>query len=404
MVIEALDRVIPVFTERLELGVNTGYCRSLARSLASQAQAIALATQNARRKQIIPATPKLSILKDAAIRASEKINSLEHQEMETENANANGRRYLVGVAKGHVGELLNGIADLESHCGSFHIWVKQPARATCRSLLLAWQKGESDSGEYFVWFRDCMLGLPASRLDPYLAQVVAGVRVVGGELRLLEGDLHQGRKNPDLAEMSDDEICKAITRKARRLKLADEKGKTDRIPVYAPGETKGAARRFDALEHAVLMEEPALLEEIGKLFAVANPLETKTVMHAAIIEARTRDDFERVFRKVELSRELARFTARVAAGRACWEADPAAARVIGGKRLAIVEALKGDRVFGCLFDAAGSRRSTSSRVSLRTRSQRLRSRRRSSTKSPRRWRNWRMRTLHRDAQPKRADL
>src|ERR1700693_570296 len=108
LVIEALDHVIPVFNDRrLDLGVNTRYCWGLARALSSRAQEIPLTTQNNRRKEIIPAAPKLSILKQMAIKAGGEIESLRQQEWATENENANGRRFLVGVAQGHIRELQN---------------------------------------------------------------------------------------------------------------------------------------------------------------------------------------------------------------------------------------------------------------------------------------------------------
>jgi hypothetical protein len=242
---------------------------------------------------------------------------------------------------------------LETSVGRFHIWIEQPTRAAYQSLVRAWQKQESDSGEFFAWFRDRALGLPASRLDPYLAQIVAGLHVAGGQLRLA-GDIHPGRKDPNLAEMSDEEIRALILRKAKSLQVADKNGDTDLIPVYAPGETK-SARTFDAMnrsistKHAVsVVEDDLFLKEIGGLFA-PNLMETSTVMRRAVIEALTREDFERVFRKVGLSREQARFTARVVSGRSVWSDDPAAAKAIVKKRSFIVQAMKEDSVLKYLF-------------------------------------------------------
>ena len=211
----------------------------------------------------------------------------------------------------------------------------------CQSLNRAWQKGESDSEEFFAFFRDRMLGIPVSQLDPYLAQVLLGVHVSGGEV-LLEGDMHQGRKGQSLAALSDDKVRAAILRRARRLKFADKKGSADLIRVNPPGQKKNSGRTFDAMEHAVF------LEEVDRLFT-PNPMETGTVMHGAIIEACTREDFERIFRKVGLSREQARFTARVAAGRAVMSDDPEAGKAIGKKSSAIVQAMKDDKVFGHVF-------------------------------------------------------
>ena len=232
MIIESLDHVIPVFNERrLDLGVNTGYCRAFVGFLSSRAQIIASTTQNTRRKEIIPAAPILSRLKEATRKAAGEIDSLRQQEWASDNVNANGRRFLVGVSQGHIGELLNAITRLESNWGSFDIWIKQPCRAAYKSLNRAWQEGERDSPEFFEWFRERILGLPSSELDAYIGQVLIGVHVAGGELRLA-GDIHEGPKRQNLAEKSDKEIRTAILQRARTLKYRDEIGSTHLIPVY----------------------------------------------------------------------------------------------------------------------------------------------------------------------------
>jgi len=191
------------------------------------------------------------------------------------------------------------------------------------------------------------LGLVRSQLDAYVAQVVMGVELSRGEI-LFAGE---GRRAQDLAAWSDDDICDEILRKAGDLKLADESPRVDRTrhrgKVYPPG-AKGTSRTFNAMDHAVSMDGPLFLGKIGDLFA-PNPMETRTVLHAAIIEACTREDFERLSRKVGLCREQARFTARVVSGRAVWSDDPTAAKAIQKKQSAIVQAMKEDRVFGYPF-------------------------------------------------------
>src|ERR1017187_3641800 len=102
-VIAALDHVIPVFDERqLHRGVNTRYIWAFSSFLSSHAQNIALTTQNTRRKRIIPTIPTLSILKETAVKAAREIDSLHQQEWASENANANWRRFLVGISQGHI--------------------------------------------------------------------------------------------------------------------------------------------------------------------------------------------------------------------------------------------------------------------------------------------------------------
>ena len=249
-----------------------------------------------------------------------------------------------------VSDALARLAALESHVGQFHIWAKQPARAIYQSVSRAWQNGESDSDEFFIWFRDNVLQLPASSLDPYLAQVVVGMRTSRGELRF-EGE---GRKSRDLALLSNREICHLVVQRARHLRRADVKGTTAVVPVYPPGEVRKAGRTFDALKRTVSrnlaasMDGDSFLNELEELFS-PNPLENDTVMRASVIEACTREDFERVFRKVGLSRKLARLTARVTSGRAAWLDDPVAAKVIRDRESAIIQAMREDRLFGRLF-------------------------------------------------------
>src|ERR1035441_7453954 len=102
-VIDGLKHVIPVFDERQpQRGVNTRYIWAFSSFLSSHAQNIALTTQNTRRKRIIPTTLKLSILKETAVKAAREIDSLHQQEWACENANANGRRFLVGISQGHI--------------------------------------------------------------------------------------------------------------------------------------------------------------------------------------------------------------------------------------------------------------------------------------------------------------
>ena len=238
-VIAALDHVIPVFDERqLHRGVNTRYIWAFSSFLSSHAQNIALTTQNTRRKRIIPTTPKLSILKETAFKAARVIDSLHQQECASENANANWRRFLVGISQGHIAGLLNAITSLESHLGSFHVWLKQPKRALCESLIRAWQKGELDSEEFLVWFREHQLLLHGPELDPYIAQVLLGMHISGGEI-LLPGDLQ------NLAHLNDHETYTAIVRMARARKQADEDGRQDRIRLtVGTGANGRGGRRF----------------------------------------------------------------------------------------------------------------------------------------------------------------
>jgi hypothetical protein len=67
-VIDSLDHVDAVFDERqLHLGTNTRYISANAGLLSSIAQDTASATQNSRRKKIIPAIPHFLRLEEVAL-------------------------------------------------------------------------------------------------------------------------------------------------------------------------------------------------------------------------------------------------------------------------------------------------------------------------------------------------
>jgi hypothetical protein len=203
-VIESLDHVLPVFSDRPGGGVNTRYCWSFASFLSSQAQEIALTTQYARQKKIIPATPKLLVLKGMALKAAGEIESLQCQESASEHANAAVRRSLAGVARRHIGELLTAITSLESHWGSFDIWIKNPKWATCDHILAAMLNRDLDAEQYLSWFLRSELKRKRD-LAPYVAAVL-----------WTEG----GRKWREWDESS---IYPRIIRRARKRKYWDER-------------------------------------------------------------------------------------------------------------------------------------------------------------------------------------
>lgn len=238
-VIAGLNHVIPVFdASQLHRGVNTRYVWAFSNFLSNLAEDIAPTTQYRRQEHIVPTAPKLALLKEAAIRAAGEIDSLQRQEWASENPSANGRRFLVGISQGHFAGLLNAITSLEEHWGSFHIWINQPKRALCESLIRAWQKGESDSEEFLVWFREHQLGLLGSELDPYIAQVLLGMHVMGGEI-VLPGDLQ------NLALLNDHETYTAIVRKARARKQADEDWCQDHVRLTVGHDAAGKeVRRY----------------------------------------------------------------------------------------------------------------------------------------------------------------
>lgn len=233
MIIGSLNKVIPVFNDRqLHLGTNTRYISGIAGFVSKIAQDTALATQNARRKQIIPASPKFLILKEAALKAAGEIDSLVRQELASEKVDAHGRRFLAGIAQRDIRALVNAITHLESHWGSIQIWVKQPKRTLCQSMVRAWQNGEADSEEFLVWFREHELGLLGRDLDPNIAEVLLGLHSSGGEIEL-PGDLQS------LAHLNEHEIYNAVLHKARFRKLAEQDGRRDRVRLTVGHDTGG---------------------------------------------------------------------------------------------------------------------------------------------------------------------
>jgi hypothetical protein len=218
---------------------------------------------------------------------------------------------------------------LDGSVGSFDIWIKAPNRAICASLNRAWRKDEPDYENFLVAVRQQLLGLRGSKLDPYIAEVLLGMRVSRGDI-VLPADLENLCAN-------DDDIWQTIVRKARGRRSDDQ---YERPPdVYPPGERK-TGRRADALARTDC-------REIEGLFARSDTVEG--VMKCAVIEALAREDFERVFRHVGLPRKAARFAARVAARRATLSDDPGSARIIEEHQDAILSAMRDDRFFGAIF-------------------------------------------------------
>jgi hypothetical protein len=136
---------------------------------------------------------------------------------------------------------------LDDFVGTFSIWIKTPNRAKCASLNRAWKKSEPDYEDFLTAVRRNSLGLAEPQLDPYIAQVLLGMRIRAGEIRL-PADLR------NLPECADDEIWPTILRLARSRWLKDKYGSEDHLRVNAPGEEE-AARRYDALSTATFLDQ-----------------------------------------------------------------------------------------------------------------------------------------------------
>jgi hypothetical protein len=204
------------------------------------------------------------------------------------------------------------------------IWVKQPRRKTCESLIRACQAQQRDFEHFLAWFREHELGLLGPQLDCYTAEVLLGMHVSGGEIQL-PGDMQ------NFVGLDEKQFYEAIVQRAIARKWRNENGATGLIRITAPGE-KRSHRRSDAMAKAlpVRMDENgnlavrrvtdtrlgptfqhleapqfAYLDEIDELFASAQVGER--VLAAAIIRAANRELLERIGRAAGLTRDEARF-------------------------------------------------------------------------------------------------
>lgn len=330
-------------------------CDAVRRLLSWTADFIASTTQKTRRTQIIPATPSCIRLKETVLESLKALDGCCAEPWTRDDAGIDevrivvgpvkakdfmfGRSSLLGANAGQVQfeELLYTITRLESHWGSFDIWVRRPRVNTCKSLVRAFQNGEIDSEEFLCWFRASELKLIGNQLDPYLAQVLLGMRVSGGTL-VLPGDMTVKRKGREvhLGDLGDCEIYQAIVRAARARKYSYESGTYDQT-------------------RAALLDRRRRLEEIDQHFVDSSELEEVTSRGAAFINAATREDWERVGRAAGLNRKQARVLARRAAGTAHQKNDPAAWKAIYRRKDALAAAMIAEVLYGQvgkkIFDA-----------------------------------------------------
>jgi hypothetical protein len=179
-------------------------------SRAADAIAAKARTENQRRKQIVPATPVCLRLKETVLRAvtaldgcvaegwirddasSEELRPVLERIFLPGHAEAylDGRSSLLGAdsAQVQLTQLLSAMQRLESHWGSFEIWVRRPRLSTCRSLIRAWQNCEIDAEQFLTWLRQDELEILDNGLDPYIAQALLGMRLSNSEL-IIPGDM-----------------------------------------------------------------------------------------------------------------------------------------------------------------------------------------------------------------------
>jgi hypothetical protein len=129
----------------------------------------------------------------------------------------------VGWSDTAVSDAASRLRALETSIGRFHIWAKQPRHAYCEAIIRAAQKGEQDFGDYLIWLRRSELGVIGDKLDPYIAQVLLGMRRIDGELAL-PGDMKfiRHRREFSLASLSDHQLYEKLEKSARKRKYFDQ--------------------------------------------------------------------------------------------------------------------------------------------------------------------------------------
>jgi len=240
------------------------------------------------------------------------------------------------------------------------IWIKQPRRLTCEGIIRAFQAGELDVESFLAWFREQTMGLLGPELDPYIAEVLLGMRVSGGEI-LLPGDMQ------NLAGLGEQEIIEVIVARANALRRSDDNGTRDRVRVLAPGEQKND-RMLDAL-YRVSSSEPVdqlfvshQAEEWGGIVTrndygqlrrkrlTRKPPEivyevAKPAVALAFIKAAKREQWERIGRAAGLTRKESRFLHLRGLGKVTKRDDERLWRAVNAKMPAIKKALE-DLRFG----------------------------------------------------------
>jgi hypothetical protein len=239
---------------RESIDLATRECSAVTRFLSWNADVITSTTrtQNTRRRQIVPATPSCLRLKETAIQAAKALNGCYAEAWTRDDVSSDemlpvleklfvpghaekfldGRPSLLGVNSSRVqlGRLLYAMNRLESHWGSFEIWVRRPRLSTCKSLIRAWRSGEIDVDEFLSWFREAELGLLDDALDPYIAQALFGMRIAGKEL-VMPGDMtvNRGRREEtSFADSPESELYDKLLQAARLEKWRYEcDGRTD---------------------------------------------------------------------------------------------------------------------------------------------------------------------------------
>jgi hypothetical protein len=220
---------------RRSIDMGARECSAIAKFVSWNVTEVARTSQLTRRKEIVPVTPsclrlKATVLKfekvlscgGAEPQASHSAVADDFKEATTQEPECIwGGGPLLGVDSCRLllRNVLSTLESLESHWGSFHIWVQQPRLSTCKSLIRAWRTGENFD-EFFAWFCEHELGLAHDTLAPYIATVLLGTRISGTDL-IMPGDMtvrHSRGNEINIADSAESELHDKLLRAARMMR------------------------------------------------------------------------------------------------------------------------------------------------------------------------------------------
>jgi hypothetical protein len=306
-------------------------------------------TEFGRCRAIIPASPKLLLLKDQLLKLTRYAAEFPNSSWPQGKACVGPDETTFGMFKvpgdyplvdsnvtedqilsfrtATIGEMEaagRSLDRVEGLFGSFDIWVKRPKLETCHAMVRAWQNGDLDSEEFLFWFRKDNLGLLGPQLDPYIAQILLGMRKEAGEL-VLPGDMTvvRKRRQTHLDNIPEEEFCGRLVKAARSRKRWQESVKVGR-----------ENERADESE----------VENLVNLLPIDSwdDLRRETAIGLAFIRHAERHDAERIGRAAGLTKKESRLLYQQFKGVGSRSDDPSAWDAVYRKRHEIRDAIVSD--------------------------------------------------------------
>ena len=208
--------------------------------------------------------------------------------------------------------------------GSFDIWAKRPKLETCHAMVRAWRNGDLDSEEFLFWFRKDNLGLLGPELDPYIAQILLGMRKEAGEL-VLPGDMTvvRKRRQTHLDNIPEEEFCGRLVNAARSRRRWQESVKVGR-----------ENERVDESE----------MDSLVNLLPIDSwdDLRKETAIGLAFVQHAERHDTERIGRAAGLTKKESRLLYQQFQGVGSRSDNPSAWDAVYRKRHEIRDAIVSD--------------------------------------------------------------